>query len=87
MASSKDKELGYLMMKTFSQYFKENEKKWAHIVNGLKDYIDKLKRERESLLCKFKPEKDDTVIVNMRQILKDHDLSTENLVQHNVIIE
>lgn len=42
-------------MKTFKQYFEENEKKWVEIINGLKTYVDKIRKEKENLLCKFKP--------------------------------
>jgi hypothetical protein len=53
--ASKEKELGFLIMKLFKQFYTENENKWMQIVGRLTDYIDQIRKDKEFLLGKFRP--------------------------------
>ena len=70
-------------MKVFKEYFELNEQKWLEVLKGLKEYIDKLRRERELLLGKFKSMNQ----IDTKAILKQKELTMENLVQHKALIE
>jgi hypothetical protein len=52
-------------------------------MKGLMDYIDKMRREREYLLCKFKPSSH----IDLKKILSCKDLTLENLIEHKTVIE
>jgi len=47
------KEKGKLFLKLFKKYFEEQENHWLKIVRDLNQVIEKLKNDREYLLCKF----------------------------------
>lgn len=81
--AQKDKELGFLITKTFKEYFEENERKWNGIMKGLKDYIDTMRKQREYLLCKFKP----SSTLDFKKVMQCKDVSLENLIEHKTMIE
>jgi len=83
LVSGKQKELGYLLMLLFKRYNEESERKWQSVMKGLKEYIDKLKNEREYLLCKFNY----SAQMNLKETLENKELTEENLIEHKTLIE
>ena len=44
---------GFLLLNLFSEYFKENEKKWLKLFFELGEVISYLKKDREFLMAKY----------------------------------
>jgi hypothetical protein len=65
-----------LLTKIFKEYFEENERKWVEILKGVQDYIEKLRKERDYFLCKFKP----SAQMDLKKILSNKDITLENLI-------
>lgn len=56
---------------------------WNEIIKGLKEYIEKMRNEREYLLGKFKQ----TGPLDAKEVLKQNDVTLENLIEHKAVIE
>jgi hypothetical protein len=85
--ASKEKELGFLIMKLFKQFFRENETKWMQTVGGLRDYIEQIRKDKEFLLGKFKASPGVSVGIHCaKQVVQNEEVSYENLVSHKALI-
>eukprot|EP00347_Sterkiella_histriomuscorum_P015818 403355569 len=90
--SQKDKELGYLIMKSFSSYFTKNEKKWLSIFENQTSYIQKLKNDVDLLIGLSTNQEQGAfkATANSKQIrslLDNKALNEQNLIDHKIMIQ
>ena len=76
-----NKDLGFMLLKVFKQYFEQNEQVWLGLIHKCKTAIDTLKTDRKILMTAHDMPDD------LEDLLQNDKLTKENLMAHKQMIK